>query len=212
MAYGAASRGLPGSGGPGGIIQSVGFSMANSTGVGRGGYRLGAGRKRAKPARGRCGEIQRVVDGIYKGLSLASLKFLPEGSDDERLELTVSAIVCDEVQRGRGAEVLRLLGNLQGITGKGGPDDEGKAGPEGFDMAAVYASMGQLPGLDAPEQETDSGAVEPDDEGLSVPEMARLLRSGAHTGAVVPVMPSTFGPGQDELFELSPGVSITGRH
>lgn len=190
----------------------MGFSMANSTGVGRGGYRVGSGRKRAKPARGGCGQIQRVVDGIYKGLSLSSLKFLPEGTDEERIELTVAGIVADEVNRGRGSEVLRLLANVQGITGKGGPDDEGKAGPEGFDMAAVYASMGQLPGLDAPEQETDSGAVEPDDAGLGVSEMARLLRSGAHTGAVVPVMPSTFDDGQEELFELSPGVSITGRH
>jgi len=90
----------------------MGFSMANNTGSGRGGYRLGSGRKRAKPARGRCGEIQRVVDGIYKGLSLASLKFLPEGTDEERLELTIAAIVCDEVQRGRGSEILRMLGNF----------------------------------------------------------------------------------------------------
>jgi len=146
-----------------------------------------------------------VVDGLYKGLSLASLKFLPEGTDEERLELTVAGIAADEIARGRGAEVLRLLGNLQGITGKASEDEDGA---KEFDVMAAY---GCLPGS-APEQEAESGAVEPDDEGLTVVEMARLLRPGAHIGAVVPVMPSTFGPGQDELFELSPGVSITGRH
>jgi hypothetical protein len=140
---------------------------------------------------------------------MASLKFLPNGSDEELLELTVAGIVADEVQRGRGSEVLRLLGSLEGMS-KGGGDEEDTTGAGGgFDMGVVMANLPGMALTDAADSAAvDVGELEPDN-GLSVREIAAAFRARAVPGAV---MPGAFGSGQDELFELSPGVSITGRH
>lgn len=192
--------------------------MGIGPGSGKGGARRGAGRKPKNPAKGRAQELQVLAQGIIAGLKLSALRYLPDGDDDELLQVTVAGIAADEIARGRGIEIVKLLSSLLQMMGQQNKDVA--AANESEESSILMQAITRLPGIEPKPDHATSAAASADDEGecgLDVRAIAELLRAGVgrQGGAIIPgpagAPASAFGPPQIELFDdLAPGASVTG--
>lgn len=174
-----------------------------STGTGgfmasRGGHRLGAGRKRRLPPSSKpvSNEVQRFANSVFKGVGLWGLSIAPEGSslsDDELVELAVADLIRAEIRRGKGGEVLRLMGNVVAMMASSQGDEAEGSG------SALADALSRMPGADAAPV---PAAPEVMGSGRSVRELSAVLKNAGEGRSIAPHQ-------QQELFDASlPGGTV----
>ena len=166
--------------------------------AGRGGHRLGAGRRRRQvqpspnPA---SSEILKFAEAVFKGIALSALPLAPDANDEELVEIGLSDLVLNEIKRGRGGEILRLTGNIVSMLSSLQTSAEAGSG------STLADALGSMPGMDdvrAPSVKVKAEVVA---SRRTVRELGCILNSEKA---------QSLAPRQSELFDATPvpGVSL----
>jgi hypothetical protein len=112
----------------------------------------------------------KFAEAVFKGIALSALPLAPEASDEELVQIGLSDLVLTEIRRGRGGEILRLVGNITSMLAAVHGDEDEDEG------SRLMAAMSNLPGVES-SAPVPQERVEVVGSGQSVRELASILKT-----------------------------------